>query len=126
MTKPLALIIDDDPKIAELFAFALETADFETVKAFDGKTALEKLAALDPLLITLDMYLPDAFGGDILRQIRQDDRLKNAWVVVATGEGKSLDAQIEADADFVLVKPLDIEQLSRVVSRLQGRERKSN
>lgn len=125
MAKPLALIIDDDRQVAGFFAFVLESADYETMAAYDGQTALQKLQTIVPHLITLDMYLPDMFGGDILRQIRQDPRLERTWVLVATGEGKTLESSIQAQADFVLTKPIDYDQIYRVCLRLREQRRKT-
>lgn len=125
MTKPLALIIDDDKQVAGFFAFVLESTDYETMAAHDGQTALQKLQTIVPHLITLDMYLPDMFGGDILRQIRRDPRLERTWVIVATGEGKTLESSIQAQADFVLTKPIDYDQIYQVCLRLREQRRRT-
>lgn len=125
MTNPLALIIDDDKQIADFFAFALESANYETAIAHDGQSALQKLQTIVPHLITLDMYLPDMFGGDILRQIRQDPRLERTWVIVATGEGKTLQASIQPQADFILTKPIDYDQIYQVCLRLREQRRRT-
>lgn len=126
MTKPLALIIDDDIPIANFFAFVLRLADFETEIVHDGRRALDKLAEITPHLVVLDMYLPDVFGGDILRHIRQDERLSKVWVIVATAVGRSLNPWIEANADFVLTKPVGQEQIHQVALRLRDHSRKNN
>ncbi|MCB9420668.1 MAG: response regulator [Ardenticatenaceae bacterium] len=125
MTKPLALIIDDDRQIASFFAFALESAEYETAVAFDGRSALQKLQTVEPHLIVLDMFLPDMFGGDILHQIRQNPRLLRTWVVVATGEGKAVESLVQAQADFVLTKPIDYDQIYRVCLRIRDQRRKT-
>lgn len=125
MTNPLAFIIDDDKQIADFFAFTLQSADYDTVTAHDGASALQKLQTIVPHLITLDMYLPDMFGGDILHQIRQDPRLERTWVIVATGEGKTLEASIQTQADFVLTKPIDYDQIYKVCLRLREQRRKT-
>ena len=125
MINPLAFIIDDDKQITSFFAYVLELADFETEIAYDGQSALQKLQTTVPHLITLDMYLPDMFGSDILRQIRQDPRLERTWVIVATGEGKTLEASIRAQADFVLTKPIDYDQIYQICLRLREQRRKT-
>lgn len=125
MNKPLALIIDDDKQIASFFAFALQSADYETEMAYDGRSALQKLQTLEPHVITLDMFLPDMFGGDILRQIRRDRRLEHTWVIVATGEEKALESSIRAQADFVLTKPIEYDQIYQVCLRIREQRRKT-
>ena len=125
MTDPLAFIIEDDKQIADFFAFALKSAEYKTAIAYDGQNALQTLQSIVPHVITLDMYLPDMFGGDILRQIRQDPRLERTWVIVATGEGKTLESSIRAQADFVLTKPVDYDQIYQICLRLRQQRRKT-
>ena len=125
MSKPLASIVDDDVNLTGFFRFALESADFETAVVYDGQNALRKFQELNPHLIILDLYLPDAFGGDLLRLIRDDERLRQSWVIVATGESKALDSWIEKHADFVLTKPVEYSQVHRIVSRIRDRKRNS-
>jgi CheY-like chemotaxis protein len=125
MNKPLALIIDDDKQIVSFFAFALQLADYETEMAYDGRSALQKLQTLEPHVITLDMFLPDMLGGDILRQIRRDRRLEHTWVIVVTGEEKALEASIRTQADFVLTKPIEYDQIYQVCLRIREQRRKT-
>jgi DNA-binding response OmpR family regulator len=117
MTQPYALIIEDDRKLADIFSIALQTANFVTRTVDDGQLALTVLAEDVPDLVVLDMHLPHVSGRDILRQIRIDNRLKNTQVMVATADAR-LAETLRGVADLVLVKPVSIDQLIALASRL--------
>ncbi|MBE2200087.1 MAG: response regulator [Anaerolinea sp.] len=119
MTKPLALVVDDDIDVAGFFLFALQDADYETKVVHDGQKALAALQQLTPHVIILDMYLPDTTGKDILQHIVNDGRFADSWVIVATGVGKALEGWVEQHADFTLVKPVDYSQVYALLSRLR-------
>ncbi|MCA9978969.1 MAG: response regulator, partial [Anaerolineales bacterium] len=98
MTKPLALVVDDDIDVAGFFTFALQDADYETKVVHDGQKALTALQELTPHLMILDMYLPDTTGKDILQHVCGDGRFSDSWVIVATGVGKSLEGWVGQEA----------------------------
>jgi CheY-like chemotaxis protein len=113
-----ALIIDDDPNILSYFSFALEMGGYKVDTAANGRTARWKLADSRPDLIMLDMHLPDAFGADILSEIRADGRLQDVFVILATGEPQSVDPHTDKMANFVLSKPVEHQQLLTLVDRI--------
>ena len=116
--QPLALIIEDDPKLSIIFAQALQQAEFETNVVEDGNTALVRLAETVPAAVVLDLHLPDVSGDKILRQIRADKRLAKTRVILATAD--ALMAQsLRKDSDLVLLKPISFNQLRDLASRLR-------
>lgn len=121
MEKPLALIIEDDVNVSEFFKFTLDAAGYEVYVAFDGQSAFEKLNQYRPHLIMVDMHLPDTNGKEIIQKIRQDERLQKAFIILATGEQKSVDTETEALANFVLIKPVEYSQLLLLAQRIQRR-----
>ena len=71
-----------------------------------------------PAVVLLDRHLPGhASGSDILHQIRADKRLAETRVIVITGHPE-LAETIRDEADVVLNKPVDVAQLSDLISRL--------
>ena len=118
MDTSLVLIIEDEDDIAELYAYVLKQAGFTTEVIRDGKAALGRLAAVAPVLVILDMHLPQVSGSDILRRIRADQRLAGTRVIVTTGDGQAASA-LEQEADLVLVKPVSQHQLSDFALRLR-------
>lgn len=118
MTNPLALIVEDDKKLATIFAEALHAANFETEIIQDGSTALERLAEIVPKIILLDLHLPFVSGKDILHHIRADTRLTNTRVMLTTAD--PLMAETLRDvADLVLLKPISFSQLRDLALRMR-------
>lgn len=118
MTKPLALIIEDDENLAFIFTLALQGAEFETETILDGRVALERLAEITPDVVVLDLHLPHVSGQEILQRIRTDERLAETRVMLATADalrGQALDAE----SDLVLLKPISPSQLRTLASRLR-------
>lgn len=118
MTKPLALIVEDEKDLSDIFAEALQHADFATEIVRDGQKAVERLAVIVPGLVLLDLHLPNVAGTDILKQIRQDERLRNTQVIVVTADARSAEF-LRSDAELVLVKPVRFSQLRDLAARIR-------
>ncbi len=120
MTKPFALIIEDDERLSDIFTFALQAAGFETETIHDGKMAQDRLADTTPAMVVLDLHLPHVSGEALLRQIRADERLAKTRVLLATADAL-MAAHLRQDADLVLLKPISINQLRDLATRLHPR-----
>lgn len=121
MNDRLALIIEDDPDLAFIFAEALKAAGFEIEIIQDGKLALLRLADTYPAVVVLDLQLPHASGEQILRQIRTDSRLVKTRVIIASANSLMAEA-LRADADLTLIKPISFSQLRDLAIRLRPSE----
>ena len=118
MTVPLALIIEDDQDLANIFAKALEAAGYKIEIARDGNVALEQLSILEPAVVVLDLHLPYVSGRTILRRIRTDRRLDQTRVMLATAD-PLLAESLRGEADLVLLKPISYGQLRDLATRLR-------
>jgi len=118
MKNPLAVIIEDDQNQAQIFTYALQDAEFETETFQDGGLALARLASVVPAIILLDLHLPGVLGGEILRQIRADKRLSETRVIITTADALMAE-KFRKDVDLVLLKPISINQLVALASRLR-------
>lgn len=116
----LALIIEDDEDLANIFAEALRGVDFEVEHVADGKQAQERLLnGTPPYLILLDMHLPHISGGDLLTNIlKKDERFEKTMVIITTADARMGDAYRE-QVDFVLIKPISFVQLRDLTKRLK-------
>lgn len=121
-TLGLALVIEDDFDASAIFAKALRVVGFETEIIASGDKALERLAAVVPQMIVLDLHLPEVVGTDILRHIRADERLAETRVIVATADPRTADA-LQDDADLVLIKPTTFSQVRDFAKRLISKPR---
>ena len=97
MTAPLALIIEDEEVLAEIYTVALQMAGFETEVVGDGQQALTRLAEIVPTLVILDLHLPRVSGAEILHHIRGDERLSNTKVILATAQDRLADSSRQGD-----------------------------
>jgi two-component system alkaline phosphatase synthesis response regulator PhoP len=118
MPKPLALIIEDDPQLSQVFCLTLQ-ALFETEAIMDGTLAQERLAEVLPNLIILDLNLPGVSGKAILSKIRVDERLCKVPLIIATADALQADF-VRNDSDIILLKPISPLQLRAIAERLQS------
>ena len=112
-----ALIVEDEVNVALIFSKALEMANLKTEIVHDGKIASERLSAIIPNLVVLDLHLPGVSGIDILDQIRADERLTETKVMVVTADLVRAEA-LQRDADVVLIKPVSVRQLINAATYL--------
>lgn len=116
----LALIIEDDEDLANIFAEALRGVGFDVEHLADGQLAQQRLkASPTPYLILLDMHLPHISGADLLTNIiRKDERFADTIVIITTADARMGEAYTE-QADFVMIKPISFVQLRDLTSRLK-------
>lgn len=117
MDKPFALIVEDDRDIVALFRHVLDLAGYRTEIVLDGKVALEYLAKSTPDIVLLDLGLPRVSGSEILASMRSDERLKKVPVVVITAHAH-LAEMLPAAPQLVLIKPVNIEQMTKLLQRI--------
>ncbi len=107
---PVILIVDDTPLIQLLISKFLEGCDYTLEFANDGEIACEKLfgnpGRYDAVL--LDRMMPNVDGMEVLRRIKQDDRLKLLPVIFQTAltSPEDLAEGLNAGAYYYLSKPL--------------------
>jgi len=120
MRRPLALIVEDDFHIAEFLAVAARQVGYETQIVTSGQAALHQLLGIVPDLIILDLVLPHLDGAGILSWVRKEGRFTATRVIVVTAHFEAT-WQVRNQADVVLLKPISVEQLCDLASRLRPR-----
>jgi signal transduction histidine kinase/CheY-like chemotaxis protein len=83
-TRPLVLVVEDDPPAAELVMRQIEGAGFRTDVARTGAEALAKARELRPAAITLDILLPDLDGWEVLTRLKRDEMTSSIPVVIVS------------------------------------------
>ena len=78
------LVIDDDPASRYVYQKLLADRRTHVVEAVDGHSGLAAARSAQPVMIFLDLNLPDSTGEDILAAIRRDTQLKKVPVAVVT------------------------------------------
>lgn len=119
MDTRIALVIDDDIGVAEIYAEALRQAGFVTEIIQNGRLAQQRLAKVIPAVVLLDLRLPEVSGEALLSAMKADKRLARTRVIVATGESHRAEA-LQSLADLVLVKPVSYDQLAELAQRLRA------
>ena len=117
MEKPFALIIEDDRDIVALFRHVLDLAGYHTEIVLNGKVAVEQLSRSTPDIVLLDLGLPGVSGSEILAMMRADERLKTIPVVVITAHAHLAEV-LPVRPQLVLIKPVNIEQMSKLIQRI--------
>ena len=112
----VALIIEDEPDICKVFAWALQQVGYETSIVRSGDKALEWLSADVPDLVILDLSLPVLPGTEIIKHMRGDTRLKDVPVIVASAHPRMAES-VRTDVDSILIKPVMFDQLRSQAAR---------
>ena len=115
-TKPLALIIEDNEDQNLVFTTALEKAGYATESIMDGTTAMIRLAKVVPAVVVLDLHVPGVDGGRILKEIRKNPGTQKVNVIIVSADA-AFAANLQPQADLVLLKPVSFSQLSLLASR---------
>jgi DNA-binding response OmpR family regulator len=121
MELPLALVVEDDKNLALAFAEALSDAGYQTEVIYDGQTALERMAAVVPAMLVLDLHIPRVKGLDVLKRIRSDARFTGLRVIVATADDRTAE-MVGSLANLVLLKPVGYQQLRDLSSRFLAKK----
>lgn len=116
MAMPFALIVEDHLASAEFFATALSESGFETEIIRNGQDAIGRLSEVIPDMVILDLNLPHVHGSEILKFVRNDERLADTRVIVTTTHWQGAE-EVEQEADLVILKPVGFEQLRDLASR---------
>src|SRR5205085_1188306 len=111
------LLIDDDPAvIPEQVRQAFPAPRYRVEVAGTGAEGLGYIRADPPDAILLDLRLPDQSGLEVYRQIREiDARIPVIFVTLAKAADAAIEAMKQGAYDY-LFKPLDLNQLRRVVA----------
>lgn len=114
------LIVDDDPHIRDVVAFALEKAGMEPVEAKDGREALERFAAHAPQLVVLDINMPEMDGLDVCREIRKDSQTP---ILFLSSRDDEIDRVVglEIGGDDYVTKPFSPRELVARVNAILKR-----
>jgi DNA-binding response OmpR family regulator len=98
------LIVDDDVELVGLLRYALETAGYEVVAAFDGEQAMAMAVEAAPDLAVLDVNLPRADGFQVLERLRQHSGIPVMMLTVRADEADEVRG-LDLGADDYLRKP---------------------
>jgi signal transduction histidine kinase/CheY-like chemotaxis protein len=121
MSRPLVLVIEDDPPAAELLVRQLEGAGYRTQVARTGTAAVAMARELQPAAITLDILLPELDGWEVMTRLKRDAATCDIpVVVVSVVDNPELGMALGALDYFV--KPIDGKELVARLNRFQFKQ----
>jgi two-component system phosphate regulon response regulator PhoB len=117
------LIIDDEPDLAELLVFNLREAGFSVESATTGASGLDAARRLRPVVIVLDLTLPDVGGLEVCRRLRAEPDLGDPAILMLTARAEEVDRVLgfEVGADDYVVKPYGVREVVARVRTLARR-----
>lgn len=115
-SKPLAIVIDDEPSAAKLLERMAAQAGYSTIAAPDGEMGLNAIRKEKPALILLDISMPKVDGFDVLETLRQDPELASIPVVIVS-VNDDRKSTLKAGACEHLIKPVSSAEVSGVLSQ---------
>ena len=107
------LIVEDEPAIRDMVAFALNRAGLEAVHAGDTRAAQDAIMQRVPDLILLDWMLPGMSGLEFARRLRREEMTREVPIIMLTARGEENDrvGGLEAGVDDYVVKPFSTREL---------------
>lgn len=106
-----ALVVDDEPQMTAIIAFALETENLRSIECHSGHSAWQKFQSTPIDLIVLDLMLPDISGITLCRRIRAQSDVP-ILMLTALADVDERVAGLEAGADDYVTKPFSPREIA--------------
>ncbi|MEO5629458.1 MAG: phosphate regulon transcriptional regulator PhoB [Thermomonas sp.] len=119
------LIVDDEPAIRDMIAYALRKGDYDPAQAGDAREAQSSIAERVPDLILLDWMLPGTSGLELARRWRREALTRDIPIIMLTARGEENDrvGGLEAGVDDYVVKPFSARELLARIRAVMRRSR---
>jgi two-component system response regulator AtoC len=120
MMRPLILVLEDDEAICLSLRSYFESKQYEVMTAATGNDGLRIALKEVPDTVILDLRLPDIYGIDVMKRIKETH--PQVSVVVMTGHGEVGEAvtAMKSGAEYYFQKPLDLDELGVIVEKSLG------
>lgn len=100
------LIVEDDPFLIDIYTTKLKEVGFKIEVVKEGDEVLPKLKEKLPDLLLLDIVLPQVDGWEILRQIKEENSLKDLKIIILSnlGQKSEIEKGLKLGAARYLIK----------------------
>jgi two-component system sensor histidine kinase ChiS len=114
------LFIDDDPTVLLISEIMLKDLGYDVITADGGVIGIELLKTNNIDLILLDLMIPDIYGLDVLKYIKETEEFKNIPVIMQTGitDSNEINTAYKLGAAYILLKPYNKEDLKDTIIRI--------
>ncbi|MEZ5685263.1 MAG: response regulator [Paracoccaceae bacterium] len=118
--KQRVLIVEDEDNIALALDFLMTREGYEHERIASGAEALERIRALRPDLVLLDVMLPEVSGYEICQNVRADAALSAVRILMMTARGSAMERRkgLALGADGFIAKPFELKELREEVHRI--------
>ena len=122
------MVIEDEQRIADAIAYALKREGYTVAVVYHGDEAIKKMQEFNPDAIILDVMLPGMDGYEILKKLKDTDRI---GVIMLTAKEDIVNKilGLELGADDYMTKPFDMRELlarlKSLIRRMQKTESKN-
>jgi DNA-binding response OmpR family regulator len=119
-------IVEDEPDIAELVALNLKRAGFNYKVFHKAESFLTYIKDHNPMMVLLDLMLPDADGFEICKYLKKDEKYSDIPIIMLTAKGEETDKVLglELGADDYITKPFSVRELIARVKAVLRRDNK--
>ena len=116
------LVVDDSVTMRRIVINSLKNLSFDNfVEAGDGREALDKLAADNSInFVITDWNMPNVSGLELVKSIRNDDKLAKLWILMVTTRGVKEDIieALNARVNNYIVKPFTPQILKEKIDQI--------
>ena len=112
------LIADDDADLLDMVKMLLSRAGFAISTIASGKFFLEKLTAVNPDIILLDVFLGDTDGRTLCQLVKTDPKYQDIPVILYSAGYISTSSIFQSQANAFFSKPFDIKDLVEKIKAL--------
>ena len=109
------LAIDDEPYLLRALSYLLNREGYTVETASDGAEGLERVQALRPQVVFLDIMMPILNGYDVCQRIREDPNLARTYVIMLSAKGQQIDRErgLLGGADEYMTKPFSPREIAQ-------------
>ena len=126
-SKPMVLVVEDEPAQMELICYNLESEGFRVKRAECGDQGLLMAEEESPDMVILDWMLPNVSGIEVCRRLKKKKSTRKIPIIMLTARGEESDRirGLDTGADDFVVKPYSIKELIARIRALLRRTRPS-
>lgn len=118
MSRPI-LVVEDSEDLLLLMKLTLESVGYKVETATNGKEAISFLFEVQPLLVLMDIMMPNTNGLEVSRSIKEDWANQNLPILLVSAIDRLEDKQLQnSKADGILYKPFNLDDLISRVEEL--------
>ena len=117
---PKILVVDDEPYMHVLLRHHLQRSGFATLKAINGREAIETATREQPSAVVMDVMMEQMDGLAALKELKASDRTKGIPVIMITANAHQItrDAAEASGAALFMTKPFSPTKLMQEIKRL--------